>query len=126
MQIKKRFMREKILCFLQEFGKFNYFIIIISGVILFSVIMELCGIGYILPVCSCELQLTANQKGILASVAFFGIICSSHLWGFLADTQGRRCVIQPTLLITFLLSVCSSFTSSFYILAVLRFCNGFL
>lgn len=67
-----------------------------------------------------------HQKGILGGVAFIGIICSSHLWGFLADTQGRRVVIMPTLMIPFILSVLSTLTNNFYILAVFRFFNGFL
>lgn len=88
--------------------------------------MDSCGIGFVLPVSQCDLNLTPSQKGILGAVSFLGIICSSHLWGFLADTRGRRCVIQPTLMIAFALSFLSSLTSNFYIFASLRFLNGFL
>lgn len=88
--------------------------------------METCGISFVMPVSSCDLKLTTTEKGILGGVSFIGIICSSHLFGFLADTQGRRKVIQPTLVIAFLLSVASSFVTNFYIFATLRFLNGFL
>lgn len=73
-----------------------------------------------------ELHLTASQKGILGACSFIGIICSSHLFGYLADTVGRKKIIQPTLMIAFFLAVCSSFTDNFYIFASLRFLNGFL
>lgn len=88
--------------------------------------METCGIGFVLPVSQCDLNLTADQKGILAAATFFGIICSSHLWGYMADTKGRRCVIKPTLLIAFISSVLSTFTNNFYVMAAMRFINGFL
>lgn len=118
-------VNDELLLFL-EFGKFNYFIIFISGLILFAVVMETLGISFVLPVSQCDLNLTTQEKGILSTVAFLGIILSLHLWGYLADTQGRRRIIQPALLVAFCLSVCSSFTSNFYILATLRFLNGFL
>lgn len=94
--------------------------------ILNSVLMEGCGLTYIMTVSQCDLYLSSNEKGILGAMCFLGIICSSHLWGFLADTKGRRRVIQPTLLIAFIFSICSSFTANFYLLATFRFLNGFL
>lgn len=91
-----------------------------------ALVMEKVGITYIFPVSQCDLNLTANQKGLLGSVGFMGIIVSSHLWGYLADTRGRRRIIQPTLLIASVISIISSFAQSFYLLAALRFLNGFL
>lgn len=91
-----------------------------------AVFMESCVVAYIFPVSQCDLNLTTNEKGLLGAVAFFGMICSSHLWGFLADTQGRRRVIIPTLFIAFVLSVMSSVTDNFYLFATFRGLNGFL
>lgn len=112
--------------FALEFGFFNYFLIFFAGVIIFAVGLEAGGISYFMPVAQCDLNLTSNEKGILGAVGFIGIICSSHLWGYLADTKGRRRVIQPTLMIAFLFSICSSFATNFYLLAAFRFFNGFL
>lgn len=70
--------------------------------------------------------MTDYHRGILTAVSFFGIICSSHLWGYLADTQGRRCVIMPTLLVAFLLTCAASLAQNFYVFVTLRFLNGFL
>lgn len=109
-----------------EFGIFNYFLIIISGLVLNAVLMETCGISFIMPVSQCDLRLTTQEKGILGAACFLGIITSSHMWGFLADTKGRRCIILPTLIIAFCLSVGSSLANNFYLLASLRFFNGFL
>lgn len=94
--------------------------------ILNAVYMETCGISYVIAVSQCDLHLTQNEKGVLGAVAFFGIICSSYLWGYLADAYGRRRIIKPTLLIAFIFSVLSSITDNFYALAAFRFATGFL
>lgn len=88
--------------------------------------VETCGMGYILPVSHCDLNLTSGQKGVLASIPFAGIICAAYLWGFVADRHGRRSVIQPTLFATFLFTTASSFAQNFYLFATLRFFSGFL
>nr|XP_029716305.1 synaptic vesicle glycoprotein 2B-like [Aedes albopictus] len=108
-----------------KFGKFNYFIIIISGTILAAVLLETLGISYVIPVAECDLLLTTKEKGVLSAVSFAGIITSSHLWGFLADTRGRKKVIVPTLFLTFTATVISSFTTRFWVIALFRFLAGF-
>lgn len=108
------------------FGKFNYGLIVLTGAILGCVFLETVSINFILPVAQCDLNLTNSDKGILSGVAFMGIIVSSHLWGFLADTRGRKTVIVPTLMVAFVISIISSFTTSFRVLVVLRFLTGVL
>lgn len=55
-----------------------------------------------------------------------GIIASSFLWGYLADTKGRQIVIKWSLLLAFIASVASSFSNDFWSLLILRFLTGFL
>lgn len=98
----------------------------VSGMILNAVYMETCGISYVIAVSQCDLHLTQNEKGVLGAIAFFGIICSSYLWGYLADSYGRRRIIKPTLLVAFIFSVLSSITDNFYALVAFRFFTGFL
>lgn len=109
-----------------EFGKFNYVLIVLTGAILGCVFLETVSINIILPVAQCDLELTNQNKGLLSAVGFIGIIVSSHLWGFLADTRGRKTIIVPTLFIAFGITILSSFTQSFWLLVLLRFLNGFL
>lgn len=97
-----------------------------SALTMAAFIIEMIGISFIFPVSQCDLHLTSSQKGILGASGYFGIICSSHLWGYLADTKGRRRIIQPTLFATFLVTVTASFVENFYFLAILRFLTGFL
>lgn len=92
--------------------------------VLANVLLETLGISFVLPVSQCELNWTIEEKGVLSAVGFIGIIISSHLWGFLADTMGRRKVIRPTLLMGFVFSVLSSFSNSFGVLVTFRLLNG--
>lgn len=108
------------------FGKFNYLLVILSGAVLSTVLLETLGISFILPIAECDLNLTTKDKGMLSAIAFVGIITSSHLWGFLADTRGRRMVIMPTLFISFCITVASSFVKSFWVFTMLRFFSGLL
>lgn len=94
--------------------------------ILGAVILETMGISFILPVTDCDLNFSTKGKGVLSAIGFIGIITSSHLWGFLADTKGRRRIIRPTLMIAFILTLISSFLNNFWSLVIFRYLNGFL
>ena len=108
------------------FGKFNYFIIILSGVVLSSVGMETLGLSFVLPVSQCDLKMTTEEKGIVSGMGYAGIISSALLWGFLSDTQGRRRVILPSLMIAFSCTLASTLTNNFWFFAAFRYLNGFL
>lgn len=84
------------------------------------------GISFVFPVAECDLQLSTEHKGVLSAAASVGIIVSSHFWGFLADTKGRKAVILPTLVLSFFFSLLSSLATSFIVLVVFRFLSGFL
>uniref|UniRef100_A0A336KT94 CSON015013 protein n=1 Tax=Culicoides sonorensis TaxID=179676 RepID=A0A336KT94_CULSO len=116
-------LEEALVC--TKFGKFNYLITIISGVILSTVLLETLGISFIITNATCDLLLTTQEKGALSAIAFAGIISSSHLWGFLADTKGRRKIIVPALFITSVCSLLSSISNNFYMLVILRYLCGF-
>lgn len=109
-----------------KFGKFNYVLIILSGVILTSGMLDITSMGMILPMAQCDLNLSNSHKGFLGSVTYIGVILSSHFWGFMADTRGRKKVLVPTLIMSFVTATISSFAPNFWFLAVMRFLNGIL
>jgi VNT family MFS transporter (synaptic vesicle glycoprotein 2) len=85
------------------------------------------GAGYYLPMAECDLKIASKQDyGIVNGMLFAGIILSYHLWGFLADTRGRRNVLIFSMFGAFFFSVLSSFSNSFWMLAIMKFFNGFL
>lgn len=98
-----------------DFGWFSYVLIFITAMVMISMLIETCGVSFVIPVSQCDLNLTPTKKGRLTAISFFGIVCSSHLWGPLANTKRRRRITQPT-------SLCQNM----YALVALRFLNGFL
>lgn len=109
-----------------KFGKFNYFLVILSGAVLSALLLETLSISFVLPVAEYDLNLSTEDKGILSSVVFAGIIASSHLWGYLADVKGRRSVIIISLIVSFMFTIISSFVKDFWTFTAMRFLCGFL
>jgi len=107
------------------FGKFNYTLIILSGLMLACGFLESTCINMILPIVGCELDLTNFQKGLLGSISYIGIILSSHFWGFMADTRGRKKIIVPALCLSFIFTLISTFATLFWFILIFRFLSGF-
>lgn len=121
-------------------------LLLICGACMFVVNTDCYSMGYLLPAAQCDLNLNTLDKGILTSMSFIGkcilmqvyytkynlntqftgIICSSHLWGYLSDTRGRKNIIIITLLLSFTCTLISSFVLNFWVFAVMRFLSGFL
>lgn len=125
-------------------------VLLVCGIIIMSVLTETMGMGLIMTAAQCDMQLTATRKGIISSVTFIGmciewvcvclncllnvslcvcipgILFSSQIWGFLADTRGRRRVIVSTMLAANACTVISSFSTDFTMFVLSRFLSGFL
>lgn len=108
------------------FGKFNIALLSVTGLVMFNTLLEGLGISYVLSIVNCEFKLNSFQSGILTAVNVLGIIASSHLMGYLADTMGRKRLMVPTLLMGFSMTCASSFSPNYSILATTRFLSGFL
>lgn len=80
--------------------------------------------GFILPYASCDLKLTINESALLASITFLGVVLTSHFWGFLADTWGRKNVIRLTAICAFITSFISSLLTNVVALVLFRFGVG--
>lgn len=65
-------------------------------------------------------------KFLLACNFAQGMIMSSHLWGYIADTRGRRKTLIASLVLDAICGLASSLAHTYWLFAVLRFFNGFL
>ncbi|CAG9815294.1 unnamed protein product [Phaedon cochleariae] len=111
---------------LTGFGLFNLYTLLVTGGCLMCVIIETMSAMFIIPAAQCDLQLSLEEKGILYSISFFGVVSSSHLWGFLADTRGRKMVVLVSLVLSCAVSLVGSQVSATWLFIALRFLNGFL
>ncbi|XP_059054594.1 uncharacterized protein LOC131848685 [Achroia grisella] len=102
-------------------GVYNILHMLLCGIILLGVIMQSLALGYVMPAAQCDLQLTLQQRGWLAAIPFLAIILMSYLWGWLADTRGRRPVMLFSMLANVVFSVLTSFAPNLITFAVLQF-----
>lgn len=87
-------------------------------------VVDVLGISLVIPAATCDLQLTTSKKGLLISFPFLGLSLTAHLWGFLADSIGRRKSIVLSLSSTILFSFLSAIAPQFWIMLLARFMSG--
>ncbi|CAH0673812.1 unnamed protein product [Spodoptera exigua] len=109
---------------LSGFGIYNISHMLMSGVILLGMIMQSLALGYILPAAQCDLDLTLQQRGWLSAIPFLAIILTSYLWGWLADTQGRRPVMLFSMMISAVFSAFASFAPDVISFGILVFLSA--
>lgn len=90
------------------------------------VIIETMCAMFVSPAAQCDLKLSLTDKGLLSSAGFLGVVASSYIWGYCADTRGRKNVILLSLTISAVISFIGSFITITWLYILLRFFNGFL
>lgn len=89
-------------------------------------VLETVVVGYLLPSAALELGMTDADKGLLGAASYAGVVLSSHTWGLVADTRGRKQALLVATLLDVAASLASAFAPSFGALLALRFCCGLL
>lgn len=105
-------------------GKYHYFLLFVTGLASMSVLVEAQCMGIVLPAARCDLNITIGEQGFINSVAYIGIIISSHFWGFMTDSWGRMKTLKITLLLSVVCSVISSLSLTSWMLLLSRFIVG--
>lgn len=108
------------------YGFFNIAVLLSAGLCLMCVIIETMGMMFVIPAAQCDLNLDLAQKGLLSAISFLGVVVSSHLWGFLADTRGRKNVLLISMIASFITTFIASFIPQSWLFILMRFINGFL
>lgn len=88
--------------------------------------IENISITFVLPYAKCDLLMTLTEQGLISSVAFLGIVISSHTWGILADTWGRKKTIRLAAVCALISALLSAFAMNATIMILLRFLVGIL
>lgn len=112
--------------FVSEFGKYQVFLTIVGFLSIVGSATENGSVSYMLPYAKCDLELSIREQGVVTGISYFGIVFSSHLWGFLADTAGRKTVMRSAAAGTAVISLLSAFAPNKYVLILLRFLAGAL
>jgi len=106
------------------FGKFHVLLLLVCGWANASDAVEILCVSFILPSAECELQLSAEGKGVLTAVIFVGMMFGGYLWGSIGDSIGRRSTLVSSLLLNSLGGLLSAFAGSFEFFTFSRFLSG--
>ncbi|KAG8264358.1 hypothetical protein J6590_014646 [Homalodisca vitripennis] len=108
------------------FGKYSLFITFLSALTLFTSLLGSADVSFLMPAAECDLQLSSQDKGMLGSAFFMGMIAACHLSGFLSDTLGRRYVLVRGLSLNIFTYVLGAFSPNFLMLFILKVISGVL
>ncbi|XP_043462186.1 synaptic vesicle glycoprotein 2C-like isoform X2 [Leptopilina heterotoma] len=106
------------------YGKFNFLLLLACLPAAWASVFSSTSISYVLPSAECDLQLTMFDKGLLNSMSFAGMIATAFVWGFLADTVGRKKIMFYGYLCTSIFSFASCFSQVSWLLIVFKFLSG--
>ncbi|XP_004529191.1 putative transporter SVOPL isoform X2 [Ceratitis capitata] len=108
------------------FGRFNLTLLVVGIFASCASVFETTTMSYILPIAECDLEMTLFDKGVLNAATYAGMITSAIIWGYLADTIGRKKVLVYGYLADAVCVLCSSITQNFQMLVAFKFLGGFI
>ncbi len=112
------------------FGKMQYKLIFVAAFVEASDAMEALLLTYLSFGLDCEKNWRSSsfelvqQKSILSTVVFVGMLFGAMLWGILGDKCGRKPTLTMTAVMLSFFGILSAFTQSFYALVLCRFLVG--
>ncbi|XP_068624878.1 putative transporter svop-1 [Battus philenor] len=106
------------------FGKFNYRMLLLVSSIIMGMVFEIFSVSFLVTASSCELGTISSQQGLMAATPLVGIILSSHFWGYLADTKGRRRVLRWELISGFTAGFLATFSPNWIVFILLKFASS--
>ncbi|KAI8129156.1 Synaptic vesicle glycoprotein 2A, partial [Lucilia cuprina] len=108
------------------FGFFNLLLLVVAITAILANVFSTTTMAYILPIAECDLKLTLINKGTLNSATYAGMVASAIVWGYLADTQGRRKILIIGYLADAVCVFCSSMSQNFVMLVTFKFFGGLI
>ena len=108
------------------YGKFQILLSLAAGLAFLSDAMEMMILSVLAPALECQdsWNVTKNDIASLTSSVFLAMMITSPIWGFIADTYGRRTslIISSVLLILF--GLLTAISPSFEWMLAMRFLCG--
>ncbi|XP_045535205.1 putative transporter svop-1 isoform X1 [Papilio machaon] len=106
------------------FGKFNYLMLALVGSMIMGMASEIFSVSFLVTASACELGTVSSQQALIAGTPLVGIIASSHFWGYLADTQGRRKILCVSLMVGFCAGFVATFSPNWIVYMLLKFASS--
>ncbi|XP_050419693.1 synaptic vesicle glycoprotein 2B-like [Adelges cooleyi] len=107
------------------FGKFQYYILFICGSLFVMFAVSVTSVSFILPSAQCDFDMTSTHKGLLNGASMVGMFTGSFIWGYLADSKGRRYTLIVSTMMDGLFSLVSGMSQAYPLFLFCRFMSGF-
>ncbi|XP_026330339.1 synaptic vesicle glycoprotein 2C-like isoform X2 [Hyposmocoma kahamanoa] len=102
------------------FGKYNFGLLLVCSWTLQAMGMDLFGTSFVVAAAVCDLELTMQQRALLTAMPLVGVVTGAQLWGYVADTKGRRLTLMLSMSVGFVFAALSSFAPDWRSMAVLK------
>ncbi|XP_049870538.1 putative transporter svop-1 isoform X2 [Pectinophora gossypiella] len=97
---------------------------VMTGSVTMAMAFETSSVAYLVPASACELLTTSQQQGLMAGMPLIGILAMSNVWGYLADTRGRRKILLLALILGFITSSSATLAPNWIVFCVLKFLSS--
>nr|XP_024217201.1 synaptic vesicle 2-related protein-like [Halyomorpha halys] len=108
------------------FGIFNIALLLLSFPASTTAAFEAGSMSYVIPAASNDLGLTPNDKAMLHSARFAGMMASGFLWGFISDALGRKKLLVLGFLLNGTLNILAGIFPILSLMIVFKFLTGFI
>lgn len=99
-------------------------IVIGIGLVGIGGLIESVNMPVVAPYVNCVLDFSTAQQGMLLSASLFGMVCTLHFWGLVADSLGRQKALRASIIGGFSMSLLAVFSCDNCSQIVLRFLTG--
>ncbi|CAH1708574.1 synaptic vesicle glycoprotein 2B-like isoform X2 [Aphis gossypii] len=107
------------------FGSFHYYILFICGSLFAAVAFSVTSVSFLVPSAQCDFHMTSVHKGILNGASMMGMFSGSFIWGYVADSKGRRYALILCMIMDGVFSIISSVSQIYPVLIFCRLMSGF-
>ncbi|XP_037867556.1 putative transporter svop-1 [Bombyx mori] len=109
---------------LTGFGIYNIIMLTSCCLIILAMYMDIFGFSVVMPAVACDMDLTTAEQGLLSAIPLIGVMFSSYVWGFCADTRGRRTTLLFAMPVGSIFGFAASMAPSYISLAILKFLSA--
>ncbi|KAI5635150.1 peroxidase domain-containing protein [Phthorimaea operculella] len=119
METKKVLYEEALT--MTGFGKYNILEMLLLSCMTIGMAVETSSVAYLVPASACELLTTPEQQGLMAGMPLVGILAASNVWGYFADTRGRRKILFTAMIMGFIAGSAATFSPNWIVFCILKF-----
>ncbi|XP_055905476.1 synaptic vesicle glycoprotein 2B isoform X2 [Eupeodes corollae] len=106
------------------FGRVHFELLIACAIVVLDIVNETIASSIVVLASQCDFESSPQERGIMNTSVFIGLLLASYPWGHFADIFGRRIVLLWTSTGSVIFSFLSMFAWNIWIYVLFRFLTG--